>query len=217
VIKADGSTICNARRSALPDATGLSERRSSVSPAAAIIALERNYRSTQTILDAANAIIAGAGERFAKTLYSTKQSAELPYLVTAEDEAAQASYVADYVPEYREAGIALKRQAVLFRAAHHSDLLEVELGRRNIPFVKYSGLKFLETAHVKDVLAILRWAETRVMRSPDSARFNCIPGSAQQPRATSSNASRTRALPQRRSHGSRRLPRHSCNGRGSAA
>jgi len=131
----------------------------SVSPPAMVIALERNYRSTQPILDAANAVIAGAGERFAKTLYSTKESAELPYLVSAEDEAAQASYVADHVLEYREAGIALKRQAVLFRAAHHSDLLEIELGRRNIPFVKYGGLKFLEAAHVKDVLAILRWAE----------------------------------------------------------
>ena len=131
----------------------------SVSPPAMVIALERNYRSTQPILAAANAVIAGAGERFAKTLYSTKLSAELPYLVSAEDEAAQASYVADHILEYREAGIALKRQAVLFRAAHHSDLLEIELGRRNIPFVKYGGLKFLEAAHVKDVLAILRWAE----------------------------------------------------------
>ena len=131
----------------------------SVSPPAAVIALERNYRSTQPILDAANAVIAGAGERFAKTLYSRKQSAELPYLVSAEDEAAQASYVADHVLEHREAGIALNRQAVLFRAAHHSDLLEIELGRRNIPFIKYGGLKFLEAAHVKDVLAILRWAE----------------------------------------------------------
>ena len=133
--------------------------RHSVSPPAAVIALERNYRSTQPILDAANAVIAGAGERFAKTLYSRKQSAELPYLVSAEDEAVQASYVADHVLEHREAGIALKRQAVLFRAAHHSDLLEIELGRRNIPFIKYGGLKFLEAAHVKDVLAILRWAE----------------------------------------------------------
>jgi ATP-dependent DNA helicase UvrD/PcrA len=97
--------------------------------------------------------------RHAKTLYSTKESAERPYLVSAEDEAAQASYVADHVLEYREAGIALKWQAVLFRAAHHSDLLEMELGRRNIPFVKHGGLKFLEAAHVKDVLAILRWAE----------------------------------------------------------
>ena len=131
----------------------------SVSPPAAVIVLERNYRSTQPILDAANAVIAGAGERFAKTLYSTKRSAELPYLVSAEDETAQASYVADHVLEHREEGVALKRQAVLFRAAHHSNLLEIVLGRRNIPFVKYGGLKFLEAAHVKDVLAILRWAE----------------------------------------------------------
>jgi ATP-dependent DNA helicase UvrD/PcrA len=131
----------------------------SVSPRAAVIALERNYRSTQPILDVANAVIGGAGERFAKTLYSAKESAELPYFVGAEDEAAQASYVADHVLEHREAGIALKHQAVLFRASHHSDLLEIELGRRNIPFVKYGGLKFLEAAHVKDVLAILRWAE----------------------------------------------------------
>jgi DNA helicase II / ATP-dependent DNA helicase PcrA len=104
-------------------------------------------------------VIARVGKRFAKTLYSTKQSAELPYLVSAEDEAAQASYVADHVLEHREAGIKLKRQAVLFRAAHHSDLLEIELGRRNVPFVKYGGLKFLEAAHIKDVLAILRWAD----------------------------------------------------------
>jgi DNA helicase II / ATP-dependent DNA helicase PcrA len=131
----------------------------SVSPPAAVIALEHNYRSTQPILDAANTVIAGDGEGLAKTLYSTKESAELPYLVSAEDEAAQASYVADHVLEYLETGIALKRQVVLFRAAHHSDLLEIELGRRNIPFVKYGGLKFLESAHVKDVLAILRWAE----------------------------------------------------------
>jgi DNA helicase-2/ATP-dependent DNA helicase PcrA len=152
----------------------------SVSPPAAVIALERNYRSTQPILDAANAVIAGAGERFAKTLYSTKESAELPYLVSAEDETAQASYVADHVLEQREAGIALKRQAVLFRAVHHSDLLEIELGRRNIPFVKYGGLKFLEAAHVKDVLAILRWAE-----NPRDGRR--VPGSSAAARHRSSN------------------------------
>jgi DNA helicase II / ATP-dependent DNA helicase PcrA len=129
------------------------------SPPATIIALERNYRSTQPILDAANAVIAGASEQIAKTLFSTKASAEPPFLVTVEDEAAQARYVADSVLDHHEAGIALRRQAVLFRTAHHSDLLEIELGRRNIPFVKYGGLKFLEAAHVKDVLAILRWAE----------------------------------------------------------
>ena len=128
-------------------------------PPAAVITLERNYRSTQPILDAANAVIAGASEQIAKTIYSTKHSAEGPFLATVEDEAAQAQYVADSVLDHREAGIALRRQAVLFRTAHHSDLLEIELGRRNIPFVKYGGLKFLEAAHVKDVLAILRLAE----------------------------------------------------------
>ena len=129
------------------------------SPPATVIALERNYRSTQPILDAANAVIARAHARIAKTLYSTKASAERPFLANVEDEAAQAKYVADSVLDHREAGIALRRQAVLFRTAHHSDLLEIELGRRNIPFVKYGGLRFLEAAHVKDVLAILRWAE----------------------------------------------------------
>jgi DNA helicase II / ATP-dependent DNA helicase PcrA len=129
------------------------------SPPVTIIALERNYRSTQPILDAANAVIAGASEQIAKSLYSTKASAERPFLANVEDEAAQARFVADSVLDHREDGIALRRQAVLFRTAHHSDLLEIELGRRNIPFVKYGGLKFLEVAHVKDVLAILRWAE----------------------------------------------------------
>jgi superfamily I DNA/RNA helicase len=77
----------------------------------------------------------------------------------AADEAAQVEYVVERVLEHREAGIDLKRQAVLFRAGHHSDQLEVELARRGIPFVKYGGLKFLEAAHVKDVLCVLRWIE----------------------------------------------------------
>jgi DNA helicase-2/ATP-dependent DNA helicase PcrA len=129
------------------------------SPPAMVIALEHNYRSTQPILDAANAVMARASEGFAKTLTSSKPSAELPYLITVEDEAAQAVFVADEVLEQREAGIELRQQAVLFRASHHSARLEIELARRNIPFVKYGGLKFIEAAHVKDVLAILRWAE----------------------------------------------------------
>jgi len=112
------------------------------SPPATVIALERNYRSTQPILDAANAVIARAHARIAKTLYSTKASAERPFLANVEDEAAQAKYVADSVLEHREAGIALRRQAVLFRTANHSDLLEIELGRRNIPFVKLSDNDF---------------------------------------------------------------------------
>ncbi len=129
------------------------------SPRAAVISLEHNYRSTQPILDAANAVMAQASEGFLKTLTSLKPSAELPRLVTVEDEAAQAVYVADQVLEQREAGIDLRHQAVLFRTSHHSARLEIELAGRNIPFVKYGGLKFIEAAHVKDLLAILRWAE----------------------------------------------------------
>jgi DNA helicase-2/ATP-dependent DNA helicase PcrA len=126
---------------------------------AAAITLEQNYRSTQPILDAANAVIGLAAEGFRKRLFSSKESEEKPQLVAAGDELAQADYVAGRVLEHRESGIELKRQAVLFRASHHSALLEVELARRNIPFVKYGGLKFLETAHVKDVLCLLRLAE----------------------------------------------------------
>jgi DNA helicase-2/ATP-dependent DNA helicase PcrA len=128
-------------------------------PPATVIALEHNYRSTQPILDAANAVMARANEGFAKTLTSSKPSAELPYLVTVEDEAAQAIFVAEQILEQCEAGIELRQQAVLFRASHHSARLELELARRNIPFVKYGGLKFIEAAHVKDLLALLRWAE----------------------------------------------------------
>ena len=129
------------------------------SPPAQIITLERNYRSTQPILAAANAVIALASERHNKTLRSDRSSAECPQLLSVRDEADQARYVAERILEHREAGIPLKQQAVLFRASHHSGPLEIELTRRNIPFVKFGGLKFLEAAHIKDVLALLRWAE----------------------------------------------------------
>jgi len=129
------------------------------SPPAQVVTLEQNYRSTEPILQACNAVIAQATEGFRKQLFSNKPSGERPQLVVAADEAAQAEYVVKRVLEYREEGIDLKRQAVLFRASHHSDQLEVELGRRGIPFVKYGGLKFLEAAHVKDMLSILRWVE----------------------------------------------------------
>ncbi len=128
-------------------------------PPAHVITLERNYRSTQPILDAANAVIALAPEGFRKRLVSDRRSEQRPFLVGVRDEQAQADAVVEQVLAHREAGIDLKRQAVLMRAGHHSDLLEVELSRRNIPFVKYGGLKFLEAAHVKDVLSVLRWAE----------------------------------------------------------
>ncbi len=126
---------------------------------AAVIRLEQNYRSTQPILDASNAAIALAPHRHEKTLWSARPGAMRPTLQTCLDEAEQSDQVCREVLEHRERGTALRRQAVLFRAAHHSDLLEVELARRNIPFVKYGGLKFLEAAHVKDTLALLRILE----------------------------------------------------------
>ena len=128
-------------------------------PAARVVTLTRNYRSTQPILDASNAVIALAAERFTKDLWSEQASSERPALVTVEDEAEQAQWVADQVLAQREGGMALKGQAVLFRASHHSAPLELELTRRNIPFVKFGGLRFLEAAHIKDVLSVLRWAE----------------------------------------------------------
>ncbi len=130
-------------------------------PPAARIVLERNYRSVQPLLDAANTLIAQASRRHAKTLVAQRGEGARPQLVTVLDERAQADWVIDTILRHREEGVALKRQAVLFRSAHHSATLEVELVRRDIPFVKHGGLKFLEAAHVKDLLAVLRWAENR--------------------------------------------------------
>jgi DNA helicase-2/ATP-dependent DNA helicase PcrA len=146
------------------------------SPRAEIVTLDRNYRSTQPILAAANVVIELADERFTKNLWSDRVSAERPCLVSVRDEADQARYVAGKVLENREAGVALKAQAVLFRASHHSAPLEVELARRNIPFVKYGGLKFLEAAHIKDVLAFLRWAENPRDRVSGFRVIQLLPG-----------------------------------------
>ncbi len=128
-------------------------------PGAAVLKLEQNYRSVQPILDATNAVIAQCGHRYNKDLFSTRTSEQKPRLVTLADEAQQCQYLVTRILQHREAGIPLKKQAVLFRTAHHSDALEVELARRNIPFVKFGGLKFLEAAHVKDALSVLRLAE----------------------------------------------------------
>lgn len=121
-----------------------------------VVALEQNYRATGPLLAASNAVIVMARERHEKTLFPSRPGGQRPQLITCRDEAVQATAVCESVLRSREAGIALLRQAVLFRTSHHSDLLEVELGRHNIPYVKYGGLKFLEAAHVKDVVAILR-------------------------------------------------------------
>ncbi len=100
-----------------------------------------------------------AAERFTKNLWTDRATGAPPQLVHVRDEADQASFIATRVLENREAGAALKQQAVLFRASHHSGPLEIELTRRNIPFVKFGGLKFLDAAHVKDILALLRFVE----------------------------------------------------------
>ncbi len=109
-------------------------------------------------------MIALALERFTKNLFSQRTGEQRPVLAVVEDESSQAEYVAERILEHREAGIPLQRQAVLIRTSHHSDLLEVELGRRDIPFVKFGGLKFLEASHVKDVLCVLRWAENPMVK-----------------------------------------------------
>jgi hypothetical protein len=146
------------------------------SPRAEIATLERNYRSTKPILAAANAVMDLAKERFTKNLWSERASAERPRLVSVRDEADQARYVAEKILENRERGILLKTQAVLFRASHHSAPLEIELTRRNIPFVKFGGLKFLEAAHIKDVLAFLRWAENARDRVAGFRVIQLLPG-----------------------------------------
>jgi DNA helicase-2/ATP-dependent DNA helicase PcrA len=145
-------------------------------PRAEVITLERNYRSTQTILAAANAVIELAEERFSKNLWSERASAERPQLLSVRDEADAAHCIADKVLEHRENGITLESQAVLFRASHHSAALEIELARRNIPFVKFGGLRFLEAAHVKDVLAFLRWAENLRDRMAGFRVIQVMPG-----------------------------------------
>ena len=128
-------------------------------PRAEVVTLAQNYRSTQAILGAANALMADAPRQFRKHLLSARGAGVAPRLVAVEDLQTQAEVVCEEILRRREAQVPLKRQAVLFRSASHSDLLEIELGKRRIPFVKYGGLKFLEAAHVKDLLAILRWAD----------------------------------------------------------
>jgi DNA helicase-2/ATP-dependent DNA helicase PcrA len=133
------------------------------------VSLEENYRSTQQVLDAANALIG-------KSLYSKKKLGAKPRYVTVADDEGQAQYVVTRVLEARERGVLLRNQAVLFRASHHSDLLELELVRRNIPYVKYGGLKFLEAAHVKDLLAVLRWADNPRNRVAAWRALQLLPG-----------------------------------------
>jgi DNA helicase-2/ATP-dependent DNA helicase PcrA len=145
-------------------------------PPARIVRLTRNYRSTQPILDASNAVIALAAERYDKDLWTERSAGARPLLLSVRDEADQARCVAERVLEHAERGTALRAQAVLFRSASHSAPLELELTRRGIPFVKYGGLRFLEAAHVKDVLATLRWIENPRSRIAGFRVARLMPG-----------------------------------------
>ncbi len=145
-------------------------------PPANVITLEQNYRSTAPILAASNAVIELAAERFTKNLHTARTGGGKPKLVSVRDEADQARYVADCVLEAREEGLELKSQAVLFRAADASAQLELELNRRDIPFVKFGGLKFLEAAHVKDLVALMRWLQNPNDRLAGFRTLQLVPG-----------------------------------------
>ncbi|HXC72059.1 MAG TPA: UvrD-helicase domain-containing protein [Pyrinomonadaceae bacterium] len=127
-------------------------------PAAQIIKLEENFRSTQPILDVANAIIADVKESYKKRLYSRIDGGETPVVVSAHDENEQSRFVAQRIADLREEGVPLSEIAVLFRSSSHSFDLEIELGKHGIPFRKFGGIRFAESAHIKDALAFLRVA-----------------------------------------------------------
>jgi DNA helicase II / ATP-dependent DNA helicase PcrA len=156
VVGDDAQAIYSFRAAAVENIVGFPLR---YTPNAEVIPLGQNYRSTQAVLDAANALMAEAPRQHRKHLLAVRGAGPMPRYVTTDDLESQAEYVATQVLQRREAGTSLRRQAVLFRSSSHSDLLEVELVRRKIPFVKYGGLKFLEAAHVKDLIAVLRWAD----------------------------------------------------------
>ncbi|HEX4467974.1 MAG TPA: ATP-dependent helicase [Gemmatimonadaceae bacterium] len=128
-------------------------------PGAHLVTLEQNYRSTQPILDVTNTLISRAENRFTKNLWTKRAGGEAPWLVAARDEQQQTKFIVDRVLELHEEGTPLREIAVLFRAAYMSADLEIELSNRRVPFEKWGGLKFLEAAHVKDVLAFLRVIE----------------------------------------------------------
>jgi DNA helicase-2/ATP-dependent DNA helicase PcrA len=156
VVGDDAQSIYSFRAAAVENILQFPDR---FEPKAEIVTLAQNYRSTQQVLDAANALMAEATRAHRKQLLSIRGQGQRPAYVTTDDLQSQAEYVCGQILKRREAAVPLKSQAVLFRNASASDVLEVELARRKIPFVKYGGLKFLEAAHVKDMLAVLRWAD----------------------------------------------------------
>ncbi len=145
-------------------------------PEAHVVTLRDNYRSTQPILGAANQLMSEASRQYRKDLVAVRGNGQRPRYVTVLDDQSQADYVVEHVLDCRERGCELRRQAVLFRNADHSATLELELTRRNIPYVKYGGLKFFETAHVKDLLSVLRWADNPRNRVAAFRILKLLPG-----------------------------------------
>jgi DNA helicase-2/ATP-dependent DNA helicase PcrA len=156
VVGDDAQAIYSFRAAAVENILGFPDR---FRPKAEVVTLAQNFRSSQSVLDAANALMADAPRQYRKHLLSMRGQGPRPKMVTVDDLPTQAEFICTRVLASREAGIPLRRQAVLFRTGSHSDVLELELTKRKIPFVKYGGLKFLEAAHVKDLLSVLRWID----------------------------------------------------------
>ena len=156
VVGDDAQAIYSFRAAAVDNILGFPDR---FNPRAEVITLAQNYRSTQEVLDVSNALMAEAPRQHRKHLLSIRGKGTRARIVTLDELQTQAEFVCSEILKRREANVPLKRQAVLFRSASHSDILEVELGKRRIPYTKYGGLKFLEASHIKDLMAVLRWAD----------------------------------------------------------
>jgi DNA helicase-2/ATP-dependent DNA helicase PcrA len=174
VVGDDAQAIYSFRAAAVDNILGFPDR---FTPRAEVVTLAQNYRSTQLVLDASNALMAEAPRQYRKHLLSIRgQGTVRPALVTVEDLSVQAEFICTEVLKRREANVPLRRQAVLFRTSSHSDVLEVELTKRKIPFVKYGGLKFLEAAHIKDLMAVLRWADNPRNTVAAARMLQLLPG-----------------------------------------
>jgi DNA helicase-2/ATP-dependent DNA helicase PcrA len=156
VVGDDAQAIYSFRAAAVENILGFPDQ---FKPRAEVVTLAQNYRSTQEVLDVSNSLMADAPRQYRKHLLSVRGKGVRARIVTVDELQTQAEYVCNEILKRRESNVPLKRQAVLFRSSSHSDLLEVELGKRKIPYVKYGGLKFLEASHIKDLLSILRWAD----------------------------------------------------------
>jgi DNA helicase II / ATP-dependent DNA helicase PcrA len=156
VVGDDAQAIYSFRAAAVENILGFPDR---YKPRAEVVTLAQNYRSTQEVLEASNALMAEAPRQYRKHLLSIRGKGARPRIITVDELQTQAECICSEVLKRRESNVGLKRQAVLFRTSSHSDILEVELARRKIPYMKYGGLKFLEAGHIKDLLSLLRWAD----------------------------------------------------------